>query len=51
MNQPEFDRHHDDDAEPDRIEAELVITGKMIGTVRMIIAIASIRQPSTSTSA
>jgi hypothetical protein len=22
MDQPEFDRHHDDDAEPDRIEAE-----------------------------
>ena len=47
VDQAQFDRHDDDDAEPDRIETERAITGKMIGTVRMIIAIASIRQPST----
>src|SRR5882672_12478760 len=28
MDEPELDRHHDDDAEPDRIEAELLDDGK-----------------------
>ena len=47
MDEAELDRHHDDDAEPDRIEAELMMTGKMIGTVRRIMASSSMRHPST----
>ena len=47
VDEPELDRHHDDDAEPDRVEAELLDDRKMIGTVRMIMASASMRHPST----
>jgi len=47
MNETEFNRHNDNDAKPDRIKPSAVMTGNTMGTVRITMAIASIKQPST----
>ena len=47
-DQADLDHHHDEDAEPDRVEPRWTISGKNTGTVSRIIDSSSIAVPSST---